>query len=323
MGETKGEKRTRWHRLLAKLLEEALGPVGISVFADFPIMANPPEADILLLRNEKEGWTRDQKARLPDGIRDCRAGHVLLEFKYTESVGRRALSQTVSYDHLYRQSQKRKDVSARDICTFLISSKTPAKKTLAKFGFLATAWPGVFRSENAMLKSIPLISLNDLSDEPHNAFFKVFASRRREKRISVDSLMNNDIVSSSPDILWLVEGLASWWFFQKGDNMKDELTPEKAKELGRRFHDALMSTISIGDFLEKFGKDTILSNFRPEEILEKFGKDRLVERLKPEDRLAGLKPEDRLAGLKPEDRLAGLSVEELESYLRKLKKKKK
>ena len=295
MAESKGEKRTRWHRLLAKLLEKTLTPVGISVFADFPIMGNPPEADILLLRNEKEGWTRAQKARLPDGIRDCRASHVLLEFKYAESVSGRALAQTVSYDHFFRQSQKKQDVPDGDIRTFLISSKTPTTKTLSKFGFAESLWAGVFRSENVMLENIPLISLNDLSDEPHNAFFKMFASRRHEKQVSFDSLMKNEAVSSTPEIMWLVGGLADYWLC-KGGHMKGELTPKKVRELGKKFQDALIAGMPFERWLEEYGKDRIL---------------------------AELKPEDRLAGLKLEDRLVGLSVEELESYLKKLKKKKK
>ncbi len=68
-----GEKRTRWHRLLGKLLEEALNPVGVMVYTDFPIMSEPPKSDVLLLRNEKDEWTPEQNARLVDGIRDCRA----------------------------------------------------------------------------------------------------------------------------------------------------------------------------------------------------------------------------------------------------------
>lgn len=286
-----GEKLTRWHRL-AKLLEKTLGPVGISVSADLPVMSNPPEADILLLRNEGREWTREQKKRLPDGIRNCRASHVLVEFKCTESLGRKAFSQAISYDHFYRQT---KDLPDGEIRTFLVSSKTPAKKTLALFGFGKEVFPGVFRSDSVMLKDIPLILLNELSDEPHNAFFKVFGSRKREKRISFDSLMKNRVVSESPEIMWLIGGLATYWLYKGEDIVKNELTPEKARELGRRFQNTLMSSITLDEWFEKYGRD------------------RLVAKLGPED----------LAALKTKDRLAGISVEELETYLRELKKKKK
>ncbi len=134
--------------------------------------------------------------------------------------------------------------------------------------------------------------------------------------------MENIAVSSNQEIQWLVEGLTNYWLYCKGEKMKDELTPEKARELGKRFHDALISNIPI---------EELLAGLEPEELLEKYGRDRLVAKLKPED-LAGLEPEellekygkDRLvAKLKPKDRLAGLSIKDLETYLRELKKMKR
>jgi GH24 family phage-related lysozyme (muramidase) len=41
------KNKTRWHRLLAALLEQLLTPVGVSVQCDVKVMVNPPEADIL------------------------------------------------------------------------------------------------------------------------------------------------------------------------------------------------------------------------------------------------------------------------------------
>jgi len=49
--------KTRWHELVAKMLEELLTPVGIEVYTEFPVMADPPKADILLLRKDEPGWT--------------------------------------------------------------------------------------------------------------------------------------------------------------------------------------------------------------------------------------------------------------------------
>ncbi|QTA90974.1 hypothetical protein [Desulfonema magnum] len=92
------QPKTRWHCLLGKLLEELLVPVGISVYTEFSVMSEPPKTDILLLRRETSGWSPEQAERLPDGIRDSRAEHILLEFKYTESVNDNALRQTLCYD---------------------------------------------------------------------------------------------------------------------------------------------------------------------------------------------------------------------------------
>ena len=115
--------QTQWHRLLGQLLEELLTPVGLTVLTGFPIMTNPPEADVLLLRREGlDKWTADQYARLPDGVRHSRASHILLEFKYTESVNLAALQQAIGYDHFYRRSNR---LTEKDVHTFLLSSRQP------------------------------------------------------------------------------------------------------------------------------------------------------------------------------------------------------
>ena len=85
------KKKTSWHRLLAKLLELVLSPFGIDVQPDVSVMTEPPEADILLLRRKTSSWTAAQRARLPDGIRDSKASHILIEFKCTQSFNEEAL----------------------------------------------------------------------------------------------------------------------------------------------------------------------------------------------------------------------------------------
>ena len=94
------KSNTRWHLILGAMLEELLTPVGIEIYTDFPVMADRPKADILLLRKKTPKWTPEQLARLPDGVRDSRADHILLEFKHTESVGLSAFRQAVGYDFL-------------------------------------------------------------------------------------------------------------------------------------------------------------------------------------------------------------------------------
>jgi len=99
--------KTRWHQLLGKLLEELLVPVGVKVLTDVSVMSEPPKTDILLLRKEHRRWIKAQLERLPDGVRDCRAKHILLEFKYTESINENAFLQALCYDYLYRCTHKR------------------------------------------------------------------------------------------------------------------------------------------------------------------------------------------------------------------------
>ncbi|MCL4867933.1 MAG: hypothetical protein KJ063_03105 [Anaerolineae bacterium] len=88
--------KTFWHRLLALLLTYILTPINIHVQTDVPVMGDPPEVDILLLRREGKQWTPEQRERLPDGIRDGSAHTVLVEFKATESINLDKLRHIIS-----------------------------------------------------------------------------------------------------------------------------------------------------------------------------------------------------------------------------------
>lgn len=63
MKKHKSKPKTRWHRLLGRMFKELLVPAGITVLTDVPVMSEPPEADILLLKKEQSRWTKEQKER--------------------------------------------------------------------------------------------------------------------------------------------------------------------------------------------------------------------------------------------------------------------
>jgi hypothetical protein len=300
MKESSPESKTLWHRLLGTLLQELLTPVGISVYTDFQIMSEPPLVDILLLRREQPEWTKEQRALLPDGVRDSRASHILLEFKYTESVNEAAFRQALGYDAFYRRAQKLPSVK---IQTFILSAKTPAKATLSSFGYAPTEQPGVYRSENILLKAIPLLVLNELQDEPHNAFIKYFASRRKAKRAAYQILQRIGFERLSTKLYWLIAGLGRNWFAAlKGEVMTEEvLTVDDFIEMGRELHEYYLSTLTPAELLKHVKPEDVLSLYKPEEILTR------------------LKPEEVFAQYEPEERMAGLSIEEIEAYLHKLK----
>ena len=95
------DDNTPWTGLLARLLDLVLSPVGVKVEANLPLGKEPPRLDILLLRREGPTWSEAQRLRLADGLRDTDAAHLLLEFKYTESLNVTAWQQILGYDRLY------------------------------------------------------------------------------------------------------------------------------------------------------------------------------------------------------------------------------
>ena len=293
---TSETNKTRWHELLGDMLEKLLVPVGISVFTDVAIMSRSPEADILLLRKETAAWTPEQRERLADGIRDTKAGHILIEFKYTESVNEYALRQNIGYDHFYKKAHR---LSEKDVQTILVSSRSPGKEFLHQCGYTETAHAGVYRSSHPVIKAVRILSLNELSDELHNAYFKCFASRKQQKHSAFGILKRRVFSFLDGQIQRVLMGLV-YWFDMKGyeitggDDM--QLTPEIIRETGRQVIEFARAGMTV---------EERLAGLKPEEIFARF---------KPEERLAGLKPEEIFARFKPE---------EIEAYLKKIKRKRR
>ena len=119
------------HQIFSGSLQESLTPVEITIHIEVDLLGESPKADILLLRRNGEAWNAAQRARLPDGVRDNAAGHVLVEFKYTESVNPKALAQAIAYDYFYRQGQRLRE---EQVQTVVLSARTPRKERLEMCG---------------------------------------------------------------------------------------------------------------------------------------------------------------------------------------------
>ena len=238
-------QRTQWHRLLGRLLELALTPVGVSVETEVQIASDPPRVDILLLRREGDAWTPEQKALLPDGVRDSRAGYILLEFKYSESLTLEGVLQGLGYAYFFRTGRR---LSREDVAMFILSARTPRKGRLAELGYVAGEAPGVYDGANIYTGQTRLLVLNELEDAPHNAFIKLFASRRREKAEALQGL--KQVRGLPDDLFYLVEGLQMLWSLPKGANMSEVLTPERVIEIGKEAGQLLLQHLSADELDE-------------------------------------------------------------------------
>ncbi len=297
------KSKTSWHRLLARLLEIVLSPVDIDVQPNVDVMTNPPEADILLLRRNTPKWTAAQRARLPDGIRDSEASDILIEFKYTQSFNEQAVAQAAGYDFFYKQA---KQLPPQQVQTVLLSAREPRSDTLTYLGYQLTDYPGVYRSQTPVIRNVLLLSLNELSNEPHNLWIKSFASQIKVKKQVFNLMDQLGLVSISQELTWFIDGLMTLWFeTMRGEkDMTMKLTPEQVIDLGKEVGNIWLARLTLRERL---------AGLKPEEVLPHF---------KPVDRLAGLKPEEVLPHFKPVDRLAGLEPEIIEEYLKQLKKQK-
>ncbi|ETR65353.1 MAG: hypothetical protein OMM_06071 [Candidatus Magnetoglobus multicellularis str. Araruama] len=170
--------KTLWHRIFGQLLEGLLTPLNLDVYTDLPVMAFPPEADIVIIRRKEATWTSEQRKYLPDGIRDTDAHYIIIEFKYTESVNLIALKQASSYDLFFQMHKK---VNPEDLQTFLVTSKTPNKAFMSRMEYKESGQNGIYQSDNIAFQSIKMMVLNQLPDEEHNVFLNALQAGKKKK----------------------------------------------------------------------------------------------------------------------------------------------
>ncbi|WP_080803853.1 hypothetical protein [Desulfamplus magnetovallimortis] len=295
----------RWHKLLGRMLEELLTPLNITVLTDISVMTDPPEADILLIRRDLPKWTYDQLCRLPDGIRDTGANHILVEFKFTESFNRNTLNQALAYDTFFRRSQQ--SLKEKDIQTFVLCSKTPLKASREEFGYTEIYKSAIYHSTNPMLDRLFLIVINELSDATHNDFVRCFSSRKTKRWHAFKRIIKSGSQRISIAFLYFISGIIKLMSSREKESFimeQQEITPDVVMEIGKELYEAMLDGLSIDDFMERFSAEEVLSRYKPEAVLSRY------------------KPEERLSGLKPEERLSGLSLKEIEAYLKKMKNQK-
>ena len=236
--------RVQYHRLLGSGMRLNLAAVKVLVSTESSILSESPRVDILLLRREGAAWTEAQRERLPDGIRDSTAGHILIEFKYTESVSEDGILQAAAYDLFYRQVQR---LSKEDTLPVVLSAKTPQKSRLDKWGY-EESQRGVFRTNLPFVGRVMLLALNRLPASSNNALVKLFASRQQERNAGLDSL-DSSVFADSMDLHAYVLGLSQTVEVGGDLNMAEVLTPEKVLEYGKRIRELVFETGTLEERL--------------------------------------------------------------------------
>ncbi|MCP4347247.1 MAG: hypothetical protein GY795_17180 [Desulfobacterales bacterium] len=263
---TKSEKKP-WHMWFGNMFKTSLVPLGVEVHTGYPVMKEPPEADVIIIRKNQEKWTPEQLKYLPDGIRDCEAGHIVIEFKYTESVNEDVFCTALGYRIFYKRNHGLKN---HQLQAFLVSSKTPAESTLREFGYFSETQAGIRQSSHSPMKLVSLISLNDLPDEPHNAFVKLFATKSGQRL----SAMRRFRKAGTELPEYMRSYIGKFLEILKGDtgmgNIEFELTSEERKEMAL----FVKTELTMDEILENFTTEQILDRFTPEQIkayLKKIG----------------------------------------------------
>ncbi|MDM8517094.1 hypothetical protein QUF76_12905 [Desulfobacterales bacterium HSG16] len=336
MSDKTEKSEIRWHRWFGTVFEEVLIPLGLDVQTEHPVMIDPPEADVVIIRKNGMGWTPEQLEVLPDGVRDCNASHIIIEFKNTESLTEDALFVTGGYRVFYKQSRDLKD---HEIQVFIASSKSPSRKILERHGYRPSDKAGVYHSQYSMVRFIPLIALNDLADKPYNALYRLFGSRKKEKLRALKRLMNEGL-NKFPDKIGVFIMKAVRFLFHKGGTETMSYTPEERAMFGDFLEEFILPIMKFEELREKLPWEDLLKDVSVKDLLKDVPvkerlkgvpvKERLKgvpvkERLKGvpvKERLKGVPVKERLKGVALKDRFEGFTQEEIEMCLKTLKRNK-
>ncbi|MEM7532579.1 MAG: hypothetical protein AAF639_10415 [Chloroflexota bacterium] len=318
---TSNEKssKTLWDMLMYRILKGIMVPVNISVRDETFASNEPPRIDTILGHDAKQ-WTVEQKSVLPDGIRDRHCQHHLLEFKITESMSKQALKQAIVYDFTYPQNHKLKE---HQFQTYIISSRTPQKANLKKWGYKVSNTPGVYVSTVEPNDDIVLIVLNKLRKLPHNSYFQLFASEKKVRDWAFEQVLRTHASGLSTDegvsyILTEVFALAKAYELELKELQEDQMDVERLLTIGAEYRQNFIAAATLEERLVGVKSEELLSMFKPEERLMGLRPEERLMGLRPEERLMGLRPEEVFTMFKPEERLVGLGVAEKRLLLKQL-----
>ena len=281
--EKEKKPKKRWHTWFGRLFRVVFIPTGLEIKTDHPVLKELPEADVIIVRKKTKNWTKAQLKYMPDGIRHAKTPHVLIELKVTESIDDDAFLQIGGYTRFYKNTES---VAAEDLRSFFIYAKSPSDDTLKKYGYRKTKFSGVYKSNSPVCCLFTLISLNDLSDAPHNILCKLFASKTKEHLKAQEKVNEPGFLKKLPMeiVLLITQFVQALFDKKKGEKGMDYL------KLSAKQKNNLMTTWV-------------------ENVIDSFG----VECL----------PKKKIFNIySTEDVLSNYSMKEIEAYMKKRKKKK-
>ena len=224
-------------------MELLLGSVGIKVQTETPVMSRAPQADILLHRSKNGPFSEAQKACLCDGLRDSKAANLFIEVKISESVTEHGVKKVMGTDTCYRESKKLKE---NQLEAFMISAKTPSSKFIVAAQYKPRQ-AGVLVSPLPGFRYVPIISLNDLPNTRHNALFKIFSSKKKQKEAAFATITRAGNFMHISELYWLLNGLHMNMLRKEVDMAVPELTSKELKEMGQIFGQSMLDTMPLED----------------------------------------------------------------------------
>jgi hypothetical protein len=274
--------KTKSHLLFGKLFKAIMAPLGVVVSTEFKIMSDSPRADILIIKKRSGKWSQKQLKMIPDGIRESEARYIILEFKYTQSLSDKSFQQALGYDYFLGEHYHLK---RNDFQTFIVSAITPRQEILIDYGYSQTGTNGVYKSHIRAFKLFPILILNELPDEYHNALIKAFASRKAQREKAKQLLREKHYIETIPKgINTIIAEIFKYIFCKPEEDISmASMTDEHASKVAR-FIDVFVNTnLSLEEVLSQYKTEDVISKYKPKDVISQFKPKDVISQFRPED----------------------------------------
>ncbi|MGB0386235.1 MAG: hypothetical protein ACPGWR_15610 [Ardenticatenaceae bacterium] len=151
----------------------------------------PEENNVVITRPTRK-WPKEALEHLPDGVRDSKALHILMFFKYDDPLTVEDFRGAINAHYSYREQHQLKD---KDIEVFLISTIPLRRAVLNELGYQRTRRAGVYRSKDRLFALVPIIYPAELRSRRHNASLKIIVGPKNERLEAFDALKEDMLLS--------------------------------------------------------------------------------------------------------------------------------
>jgi len=301
---------TDWHHLFGMTLTDYFTGTAYRVELEKDLSIKKQLLDVVIIA-KRRGKTETTPAELPDGLENL-AAHNLVSFKSLhEPFDDWAADELIGHYVNYRKQiglSLKKLLPKEHFRLYAVSTRYPRK--LAGYVTLDPIKPhtsGVYDFRWGA-RDIRLIVTSRIAKKERNAAWLLFSAIQENIGYGVARYNGNlDEMSSTINQLLIK---------YKVERIID--MPYTVEDYRRELKRNVLNSLTVDDVLENFHPDELKRN-----VLNRLTIDDVLENFHPDEFLQKILAEKRLKGFSAEELLKSLPAEDIEAYLKKLRKKQK
>ena len=183
----------------------------------------------------------------------------------------------------------------------------------------------VYVTKTPVLDRIILLVLNELREEPHNDFFRLFASRKKIRLSAFERLQRANVKISS-EISTILYALRQAYNLEEIITMDEKMTVDDLLVIGESLRKHALASASVderlageeGEATRKYALATASVDEHFEGEKGKEVRKHALATASIDERLEGVETAEILAKVEPEQRLAGLDVEDMQALMKQI-----